>query len=145
FANVLLPAVVKEHFPTRVGAVTGAYSAVLSLGSAIAAGVTVPIAHAAGSWRVGLGVWALLALLALLAWLPHLGDRDLRRGGHIRGSLWRERVAWAVTILFGTQSLFAYVVMSWLPSMYADAGFSHATAGLLLAVSILVGVPVFFL
>ncbi|MDR7310188.1 CP family cyanate transporter-like MFS transporter [Nocardioides luteus] len=145
FANVLLPAVVKEHFPTRVGAVTGAYSAVLSLGSAIAAGVTVPIAHAAGSWRVGLGVWAVLALLALLAWLPHLRDRDLRRGGHIRVSLWREPVAWAVTILFGTQSLFAYVVMSWLPSMYADAGFSHATAGLLLAVSILVGVPVFFL
>ncbi|MFD7072645.1 CynX/NimT family MFS transporter [Nocardioides sp. NPDC059952] len=144
-ANVLLPAVVKEGFPNRVGAVTGAYSAVMSLGAAIAAGATVPIAHAAGSWRVGLGVWALLALLALLAWVPHLRERDLRRGGGPRVSLWREPVAWAVTVVFGTQSLFAYVVMSWLPSIYADAGFSHATAGLLLAVSILVGVPVFFL
>jgi MFS transporter, CP family, cyanate transporter len=144
-ANVLLPAVVKEGFPERVGAVTGAYSAVMSLGAAIAAAVTVPIAHAAGSWRVGLGIWAALAALALLAWLPHLRDHGHGRGGGSRVSLWREPVAWAVTVLFGTQSLFAYVVMSWLPSIYADAGFSHATAGLLLAVSILVGVPVFFL
>nr|WP_277602071.1 MFS transporter [Nocardioides sp. KC13] len=144
-ANVLLPAVVKEGFPDRVGAVTGAYSAIMSLGAAIAAGVTVPIAHAAGSWRVGLGVWALLAALALLAWVPHLRDRGHRRGGGTRVSLWREPVAWAVTVVFGTQSLFAYVVMSWLPSIYADAGFSHAMAGLLLSVSILVGVPVFFL
>ncbi|MEU6137435.1 MFS transporter [Nocardioides sp. NPDC047086] len=144
-ANVLLPAVVKEGFPDRVGTVTGAYSAVMSLGSAIAAGVTVPIAHAAGSWRIGLGVWALLALLALLVWVPHLRDHGYHRGGRPRVSLWREPVAWAVTLVFGTQSLFAYVVMSWLPSMYADAGFDHATAGLLLAVSILVGVPVFFL
>lgn len=144
-ANVLLPAVVKEHFPTRVGQVTGAYSAVLSMGAASAAAVTVPIAHAAGSWRVGLGAWALLAVLALLAWAPYVRDRDRRRGDGARVSLWREPVAWAVTVVFATQSLFAYVVMSWLPSIYADAGFSHATAGLLLAVSILVGVPVFFL
>lgn len=144
-ANVLLPAVVKEGFPKRVGAVTGAYSAVMSLGAATAAGVTVPIADAAGSWRVGLGVWALLAVVALLAWLPYLRDHDGRRRGGVKVSLWREPVAWAVTLLFGTQSLFAYVVMSWLPSIFADAGFSHATAGLLLAVSILVGVPVYFL
>ncbi|MGY0390366.1 MFS transporter [Nocardioides sp. WG-D5] len=144
-ANVLLPAVVKEGFPKRVGAVTGAYSAIMSLGAAIAAGVTVPIAEAAGSWRVGLGVWALLAALALLAWLPHLRDHGHRRRGATRVSLWREPVAWAVTVLFATQSLFAYVVMSWLPSIYADAGFDHTTAGLLLSVSILVGVPVFFL
>ncbi|MBC7278960.1 MAG: MFS transporter [Nocardioides sp.] len=144
-ANVLLPAVVKEGFPKRVGTVTGAYSAVMSLGAATAAGVTVPIANAAGSWRVGLGVWAVLAVVALVAWLPYLREREVRSGGRARVSLWREPVAWAVTLLFGTQSLFAYVVMSWLPSIYADAGFSHATAGLLLAVSILVGVPVYFL
>ncbi|MBB3089172.1 MFS transporter [Nocardioides albus] len=144
-ANVLLPAVVKDGFPHRVGTVTGAYSAVMSLGAATAAGVTVPIADAAGSWRVGLGVWALLAVVALVAWLPYLREREVRSGGRARVSLWREPVAWAVTLLFGTQSLFAYVVMSWLPSIYADAGFDHATAGLLLAVSILVGVPVYFL
>lgn len=144
-ANILLPAVVKEHYPTRVGQVTGAYSAVLSLGAALGAAVTVPIADVAGGWRAGLVVWALLAVAALAVWLPWCRARDHDQRDTARRQLWRNPVAWAVTAVFGIQSVFAYVAMSWLPSIYVDAGFSDAHAGLLLAVSILVGVPVFFL
>ena len=143
-ANVLLPAVVKEHFPHRVGSVTGAYSAVLSGGAALGAAATVPVADAAGSWRAGLGVWALVALAALVAWAPYCRDPDHTGRGRRGPSLWRSPTAWAVTVVFATQSIAAYVVMSWLPSIYLDAGFSHRASGLLLAVSILVGVPVFF-
>lgn len=144
-ANVLIPAIVKEHFPDRVGAMTGAYSAVLSIGSAFGAALTVPITNAADNWRIGLGAWALVALVAAVAWAPYCRGRSHQRTA-VRGpALWRNRTAWAVTVLFGTQSLCAYVMMSWLPSMYADAGFSDETAGLLLAVSILIGVPFFFL
>lgn len=142
-ANVLLPAVVKEHFPSRVGLVTGAYSAVLSLGAAGGAAVSVPLAEATGGWRGGLLAWSVLAVVALVVWLPFCRHRGRVRGGSARRSLLREPVAWAVTVVFAIQSVCAYVVMSWLPSIYVDAGFSHATAGLLLAVSILVGVPVF--
>jgi CP family cyanate transporter-like MFS transporter len=144
-ANVLIPAIVKEHFPTRVGAMTGAYSAVLSLGSAFGAALTVPIANATGNWRVGLGVWAALALIAAVAWAPYCRGRNRQRSSARGTSMWRNPTAWAVTVLFGTQSLFAYVMMSWLPSVYVDAGFSDETAGLLLAVSILIGVPCFFI
>lgn len=142
-ANVLLPAVVKEHFPSRVGLVTGAYSAVLSLGAAGGAAVSVPLAEATGGWRGGLLAWSVLAVVALVVWVPFCRNRGRVRGGSARRSLLREPVAWAVTVVFAIQSVCAYVVMSWLPSIYVDAGFSHATAGLLLAVSILVGVPVF--
>lgn len=144
-ANVLIPAIVKEHFPDRVGVMTGAYTAILSLGSAVGAATTVPIANAAGSWRVGLGVWALVAVTAAIAWAPYCRRRDPARSTVRGAALWRNPTAWAVTILFGTQSLYAYVMMSWLPSLYADAGFSDAKAGLLLALSIAVGVPFFFL
>ncbi len=144
-ANVLLPAVVKEHFPDRIGQVTGAYSAVLSIGAAFGAASTVPLADATGGWQGGLGIWALLALLALLAWLPHCRARRGLGGPRVGTGMWRSPIAWAVTLVFGTQSILAYVVMSWLPSVYADAGFSHEEAGLLLAGSIMVGVPVFFL
>ncbi|WP_181411102.1 CynX/NimT family MFS transporter [Nocardioides humi] len=144
-ANVLIPAIVKEHFPERIGMMTGAYTAVLSLGSAAGAAVTVPIADAGGSWRVGLGAWALVAVAAALAWAPYCRRRDPQRSRPRGASLWRSPTAWAVTLLFGTQSLYAYVMMSWLPSLYADAGFSDAAAGLLLAVSIAIGVPFFFL
>lgn len=144
-ANVLIPAIVKEHFPDRVGALTGAYSAVLSIGSAFGAALTVPITNTADNWRVGLGIWAVVALVAAVAWAPYCRGRGRQRTGARGPALWRNPTAWAVTVLFGTQSLCAYVIMSWLPSMYADAGFSDQTAGLLLAVSILVGVPFFFL
>lgn len=142
-ANVLLPAVVKEHFPGRVGAVTGAYSAVLSAGAALGAAAAVPVAHAAGSWRVGLAIWALLALAALAAWAPFCRARDHGTRGARGPMLWRSPIAWAITLLFASQGVAAYVVMSWLPTIYIDAGFSHGEAGLLLAVSILIGVPVF--
>ncbi|GGO88477.1 MFS transporter [Nocardioides phosphati] len=143
-ANVLLPAVVKEHFPDRVGAVTGAYSAVLSGGAALGAAATAPIADAAGSWRAGLGTWAVVAVAALVAWAPYCRDPDHTGRGQRGPSLWRSPTAWAVTVIFATQGIAAYVVMSWLPTVYVDAGFSHRESGLLLAVSILVGVPVFF-
>lgn len=142
-ANVLLPAVVKERFPSRVGLVTGAYSAVLSMGAAGGAAVSVPLAEATGGWRGGLLAWSVLAAVALVVWLPFCRHRGRVKGDAGRRSLLREPVAWAVTVVFAIQSVCAYVVMSWLPSIYVDAGFSHATAGLLLAASILVGVPVF--
>ncbi len=61
-ANVLLPSLVKLHFPDRIGHMTAVYATALSLGTAISAGLTVPIADAGGSWRVGLAVWAVSRL-----------------------------------------------------------------------------------
>ncbi|ATL81995.1 integral membrane transporter [Streptomyces malaysiensis subsp. malaysiensis] len=75
-SNVLMPVIVKRWFPDRVGAMTGLYSMGLSLGTAVAAAVTVPMTDAlGGSWRAGLGVWALLAAVALVPWLFLARDR----------------------------------------------------------------------
>jgi len=56
--------------------------------------------------------------------------------------LFRSPLAWVITVFFGLQSLFAYTVMGWLPAMLVDAGVDRNTAGMLLAVSMLLGVPV---
>ena len=69
-ANILLPMLVKQHFPHRTGLVTGAYTMALTVGTTVAAASAVPIAHAFGSWRAGLGVWAGLAAVAVLPWVP---------------------------------------------------------------------------
>ncbi|WP_243983262.1 MFS transporter [Streptomyces sp. NEAU-YJ-81] len=75
-SNVLMPVIVKRWFPDRVGSMTGLYSMGLSLGTAASAAVTVPMTDAlGGSWRTGLGVWALLAAVALVAWLFLARDR----------------------------------------------------------------------
>jgi MFS transporter, CP family, cyanate transporter len=154
--NALLPVVVKRWFPTRVGDATGWYAVALAAGTAAAAGLTVPIADATTGWRPGLGVWALPALLAAVPWWwlregrlrppggeaddahPTAPSFDSAIGRRVR----RQGRAWALAGYFGTQSLAAYVVMGWLPSIYRDAGVSPATAGSLLAVLMLVGAPV---
>ena len=79
-ANVLVPVAVKSWFPEDVGKMTGWYSTALTFGVAVPAATTVPIAEAFGGWRVGLGVWALPALLALLPWALIARSRRDRRG-----------------------------------------------------------------
>jgi MFS transporter, CP family, cyanate transporter len=78
-ANVLVPVAVKAWFPEDVGRMTGWYSTALTFGVAIPAATTVPIAAAFGGWRVGLGVWALPALIALLPWAMIAGSRRALR------------------------------------------------------------------
>ena len=142
-ANVLLPGLVRQYFPDRVGSVTGLYSMTMIFGSAVAAGTAVPIAHAAGSWRAGIGVWAVLAVIAMIALYqarPALRRpaRTLERpdGGGVAVRPSRTRVGWALAVFFGLQSMSGFAIMGWLPQLYRDAGFSAETAGLLLAAMI---------
>ena len=146
--NVLLPVLVKHHFPDRVGPMTGLYSMVLTLGTATAAAATVPLTHAIGhGWRAGIGLWALLAAMALTASLGLLPIRPLPRRGRASATrigasqLRRSPVAWSLAVFFGMQSLSAYAILGWLPRIFTDAGFSPTTAGLLLALTQLVPVP----
>lgn len=153
-ANILLPSLVKQYFPDRVGAITGIYTTALVGGGALAAATTVPVAEAAGSWRAGLGVWAAVAALALpMLLLSGAGRVSSGRGSDARAEAARAAavapirpgrtgLGWAMALYFGLQSLSAYAVMGWLPQIYRDAGFSPHTAGALLAVAIAAGVPV---
>lgn len=86
--NVLLPALVKLHFPRRVGVMTGLYTMGLASGTAIPAAVTIPTQRTlGGDWHTGLLVWAAFAGMALLLWLPCLrlgGGLGFRRPAWLR-------------------------------------------------------------
>ncbi|MCX4468898.1 MFS transporter [Micromonospora sp. NBC_01655] len=150
-ANILLPMLVKQHFPHRTGLVTGAYTMALTAGTTVAAASAVPVAHAFGSWRAGLGVWAGLAAVAVLPWVPlALRARAARRAGtpavavaapaRVRPA--RTRLGWAMAVYFGAQSLSGYAIMGWLAQLFRDADFAPEAAGLLLAGVTALGVPV---
>ncbi|WP_344598347.1 MFS transporter [Streptomyces violaceusniger] len=163
-SNILMPVIVKRWFPDRVGAMTGLYSMGLSLGTAAAAAVTVPMTDAlGGSWRTGLGVWALLAVVALVPWLflaragasgPEAGgtDTDAPAAAGTAGApadapamrITRSPLAWAMAVFFGFQATAAYISMGWMPQIFRDAGVSASTSGLLLAVMMAMGVPLAF-
>ncbi|WP_433990669.1 CynX/NimT family MFS transporter [Pseudomonas fulva] len=137
--GVLLPGIVKRDFPQHAGTLTGVYTMALCLGAAMAAGATVPLAHALGdNWAPALGFWMLPAVLAMLVWLPQA------RNGHgvhkvaycVRG-LWRDPLAWQVTLYMGLQSSLAYIVFGWLPSILIGRGLSPTQAGLVLSGSVI--------
>ncbi|MGW0709744.1 CynX/NimT family MFS transporter [Streptomyces sp. NPDC002643] len=153
-SNVLMPVIVKGWFPDRVGSMTGLYSMALAVGTSAAAGVTVPMTEAlGGSWQTGLAVWALLAGVAVVPWLPFVRGRELEGSrpvsAHVRAErsaprITRSRTAWALAVFFGLQATAAYITMGWLPQIFRDAGVSADTAGLLLAVTMVMGVPLAF-
>ena len=143
--NVLLPAVVKADFPERVGAMTGVYTATLSGAAALAALIAVPLLDWTGGWEGSLGVWAVVAAVAALAWLPQVAGRARRlRDETARppaGPLLRSPIAWALTAFFGLQSLGFYAVLTWLPTLLQDAGYSDGAAGALLSLATVIGIP----
>ncbi|WP_405566037.1 CynX/NimT family MFS transporter [Streptomyces phaeochromogenes] len=165
-SNVLMPVIVKRWFPDRVGSMTGLYSMALALGTAAAAAVTVPMTRAlGGSWHAGLAVWAGLAAVAVLPWIPLVRARGTalsRDAASTRASahgvppasaagqepsalrITRSRTAWALAVFFGLQATAAYITMGWMAQIFRDAGVPAGTAGLLLAVTMVMGVPLAF-
>ncbi|MHA5054720.1 CynX/NimT family MFS transporter [Streptomyces sp. SD15] len=162
-SNVLMPVIVKRWFPDRVGSMTGLYSMALALGTSAAAAVTVPVTDTlGGSWQSGLAVWAGLAAAAVLPWIPLVRARGADSGngalGRDTGSgageparrepdglrITRSRTAWALAVFFGLQATAAYITMGWMAQIFRDAGVSAGTAGLLLAVTMAMGVPLAF-
>jgi MFS transporter, CP family, cyanate transporter len=159
--NVLMPSFIKRRFPERPGAMTSAYVASATLGPALAAGLTVPIYRAAGdSVGIALGVWALPAMAALVAWAPQVrearaisagrvscggigvldcmpGAEDTSGGPGVR--IWRVPLAWQVMVYMGIGSLVFYGPLSWLPQIYQSRGFDPETAGYLLLAMSFVG------
>src|SRR5262249_40591629 len=53
----------------------------------------------------------------------------------------RSRTAWALAVFFGLQATAAYITMGWMAQIFRDAGVPAGTAGGLLAVTMVVGVP----
>ncbi|RYF46264.1 MAG: MFS transporter [Comamonadaceae bacterium] len=139
FLNVIVPSLIKRDFPARVGSITGMYSSFQSAAAAIASGLAVPIAGDQPSgWRLALGIWAGLALIALAAFAPHL--RSTTRPKHTVSaafdshpeqykSPWRSALGWQVTIFMAIQSTFFFALVTWLPSIEEANGVTAALAG----------------
>ena len=148
--NVLLPALVKREFPQRVGLMTSIYTTALGISGALAAGVSVPLAQLTGmGWRGSLALWALPALIAAVAWLPHLRRSDQPENASTQtsqggSSMWRSALAWQVTLFMGLQSLVYYVTLTWLPEILQDDGMSATRAGWMLGVSQAVAIVTIF-
>ncbi|MGW4162154.1 CynX/NimT family MFS transporter [Streptomyces sp. NPDC004788] len=144
--NVLMPGLIKRDFPDRAASMTSVYTGAMIAGATLVAASSVPLERALGGWQASLGVWSLLAVVAALAWLPQLLIARGRTGHGVRAvpvpaasvaarpvSVWRSALAWQVTLFMGLQSLWTYVLIAWMPTIFTDHGMSRSTAGVVFA------------
>ncbi|WP_273888591.1 CynX/NimT family MFS transporter [Rubrobacter naiadicus] len=146
--NVLLPGLIKQDFARSVGVMTGAYTTTMSFMGAVSSGISVPLAQRAGlGWRGALGCWVVLAAAAAVVWLVRLRDGRRAPEGSSRSlrSLLRSPLAWQVTMFMGLQSVIFYVMVTWLPAILRSEGMDAASAGWMLSIFQLVGLPATFL
>jgi MFS transporter, CP family, cyanate transporter len=147
--NVLLPSLIKRRRPEHAGLLIGGYLLTLASGAVIGSLIAVPVFRAAGggtggsAWavRLTLGLWALPAAAAALAWLPQLRYRTrperpwpgTGRQGRAGPAVYRHALGWQVAAFMGLQSMYYYATLSWLPILFRSRGVSAAGAGDLLA------------
>ncbi|MCU6480688.1 CynX/NimT family MFS transporter [Arthrobacter sp. A2-55] len=166
--NVLLPPLVKKHFPTKVGLMTALYVTSLSLGTALPAQFSVPLADAT-DWQFSLSSWAGVSFIALVPWFLAVFSTRTTPGTaqvptapaaaagtaqlivHSRKvpeeqavpamNLWKSPTAWGLTLMFGCTSLNTYALFAWLPEILIQAGLNRGQAGSMLALFAALGLP----
>jgi len=142
-AGGLVPGLVRERMPDRIGTVTGLWTSTMLGGAGIAAALTVPLSHLLGSWQEALAFWAIPALIGLVAWSIVEPPRRAiaARGARVslRSLPWRSPVAWAITTFLSMNSVLFYSSVAWLAPSYLARGMSPGESGLLLGVFAAVG------
>lgn len=150
--NVLLPGVIKEKFPAKVGLMTSVYSTSMGVFAASASGLSIPFAQGLGmGWQLTLLVWAIPAVLGIIVWVYLSGKEKSQDDGGIRlasmsgNRMWKSPLAWQVACFMGFQSFLFYVTISWLPEILHDNGLTMAAAGWMLSFAQFVGLPASFI
>ncbi|MFG2006639.1 CynX/NimT family MFS transporter [Spirillospora sp. NPDC048911] len=140
--NIVMPAIIKRDHPDSITTVTSIYTVAVTVGAAVSSGLAVPVEDVLdSSWRVPLGLLIIPASLAAVVWLPrarraaHAARVSANSSRALAVHVWRSPLAWQVTIFMGVQSLLAYVVVGWLPTICQDRGLAEAPAGYVLALS----------
>jgi len=135
-AGALIGPFVKSRFPHHAARVIGIYAASLSAGATLAALVSAPAAASFGSWRAGLGMWALLPILPAALWVG-IGHSPASHGAvaSIREPLpWRETRAWKVALFFALQNALFYSIIAWLAPLFVERGATPQAAGAALSI-----------
>ncbi len=132
--QALMPALIKSRFKADVSLYMGLYVTAIMGGAALAASFSPLVMSRSGSWRVGLAVWSLLALLALCFWFAQrhaLQSEASTAAGH-RQTFFHMPRAWMLGIFFGLGTASYTCVLAWLAPYYLENGWGEQGAGLLL-------------
>ncbi|WP_180928169.1 CynX/NimT family MFS transporter [Streptomyces sp. AJS327] len=151
--NIVAPAIIRrETTPRHQAVVTSGYTGTMNIGAMAATLSVAPLAAWLG-WRWALSAWALVSLLAMVAWFTTLRPRRAtvpaaRSARHEPSEdpaapappsgtpatsarpVRRTAVGWLLALAFAGQVSAYYSVAAWLPQILRDdAGLSQSRAG----------------
>lgn len=135
--NVILPGMIKREFPFRVGIMTSIYSICMNVFAATASAVSLPLANTGLGWKGSILVWTVLAMVALILWIPQQRYNQpaklMKHSVKATRSVWHSPLAWKITIFMGMQSMIFYVSIAWLPDILQEQGLTNIQSGYMLS------------
>ncbi|EAI4440613.1 MFS transporter [Campylobacter lari] len=146
-ANVLLPSFVKEKFSKNTYKIMGLYGSIIGLSSIAGVALSLPLLKFFDVPQA-MFFWAILALIALIFYFPHLKNKRLlrpKKKNINKVNIFLNLTAWKVTIVMGLQSFLSYSLFAWLSVMISEKGFGIDFGSNVLLLSQIIGMPVAFL
>lgn len=134
-AQPSLPRLMRSRFPQRLGVTTGVYASGLVCGAIVGAVLSALLLDQGGTehaWRTPIVTWGVLAGIAAVIWClvmrpweapgdlihPHQVQRQVAEAW----SPWKDRRAWIAAFIFAAQGMAYYLLIAWLPAVYAEGG-----------------------
>lgn len=133
--QAVIPTLIKTRFSDNVSLFMGLYVTAIMGGAAIAATFSPFVETQTGSWRIGLAIWALLALVGLALWFAQRAKVQplaAAPANETKDSFFGNSRAWLLAIFFGLGTASYTCVLAWLAPYYVEKGWSEQSAGLLL-------------
>ncbi len=134
--NVVGPPLVKRYFPDREATAMSVLTLMTQAGATIPAMLAVPMANAAG-WRVAVGSWAALMVLAALPWIHAVvrtgtdaadAAEPARAQQFGARTLFTNPISLGGAIFYGMAALNTYAMLAWLPIIFQAQGLTEAAA-----------------
>ncbi len=149
-AGTVILGIARQATPGHVPELMSAYTACVSLGTAVGAGVATPLEILLGSWQAGLLIWALPLLAATALWSLLV----LHRRGTSTGQpamrvpvlpLLRQRNARVISLYYLFRVASAWLLIVWLATLMKERGQTAEEAGWVLALVTVSQIPGAFL
>lgn len=129
--QALMPALIKKAYTQTASTILSLFSTGIMAAAAVAAASAEPLF----SWltlKPALAMAGLLALLALMLWLPLVKQPQGEQTAHESVTLSSSRTG-LLLLFFGVGTGAYTLVLAWLPPLYIQAGWSARSSGYMLA------------
>lgn len=141
--NIVSLQVIARDFPRRMAMITGVYTASMGIGTMFTSSMTAPLAEAT-SWRLSLGFWVWMPILAFLLWMwvDHVKKAHALLSGQescTSASAFQTgtvslsctpRLIWTLSIALVVHLFLYYSLTAWLPTYLMERdGMTPTQAG----------------